>query len=339
MNDASRTLDPIFTVTPRAAESEARSGLEIWRRGERPVGPASRQAGVGVRGMLASLTIMALTIGTSADAWAHCDTLSGPVIAAARSALESGNVNLVLIWVQPGDEATIRGEFNRALAARAMGGPEQAAAEQGFFEALVRIHRAGEGAPYTGLKPAGTDVGPAVAAADKALAEGTVDPVRAALVNAVQSGIEKHYRAVADSRNYAPDDVAAGRAYVRAYVEYTHFAEGLYHKATAAAAHHEPAEEAHDAALHAREQAEEGHGAPQKAHACSQGAQGSGLPGHETAKAETDRASRSHGAGHLSWLVALGLGIGLLGESTWIVSQKRRGRSQGPSWKDERTTP
>jgi hypothetical protein len=45
-------------------------------------------------------------------------------------------------------------------------------ADMYFFETLVRIHRAGEGEPYTGIKPAGRDLGPAVPAADKAIVDG-----------------------------------------------------------------------------------------------------------------------------------------------------------------------
>lgn len=202
----------------------------------------------------AGLAAAALVLSGSRPARAHCDTMSGPVVTAARNALTSGNVNLALIWVQPGDEAVLREAFARARTDRAAGGAAAEAADQRFFETLVRIHRAGEGAPYTGIKPAGTDVGPAVAAADQSLASGSVEPVRSVLVNAVASGIDRHFRAVTDRKSYGPDDVAAGRAYVKAYVEYTHFAEGVYDKATAATAHPEHAAEGH-AAGH------EGHGA------------------------------------------------------------------------------
>lgn len=238
----------------------------------------------------------ALVLSGAGTAYAHCDTMSGPVVTAARKALESGNVNLVLIWVQPGDEAAIREEFARARADRAAGGTVQEAADRRFFEALVRIHRAGEGAPYTGLQPAGTDVGPAVAAADESLADGSVDAVRTVLTNAVQSGIERQFRAVTERGNYRPDDVAAGRAYVRAYVEYTHFAEGLYDRATAATAHPEHAAEAH----------------------------ASGHDEHGAAEGAGPHAGHASHAGHLPWILAVVLGVGLVVETGWIVRRRKR---------------
>ena len=85
------------------------------------------------KSLAASILALALSLGTAQVASAHCDTMSGPVITAARNALASGNVNLVLIWVQPGDEAGIREEFARALTARTGGGAAQEAAEMHFF--------------------------------------------------------------------------------------------------------------------------------------------------------------------------------------------------------------
>jgi hypothetical protein len=174
----------------------------------------------------------------SSPAHAHCDTMDGPVIAAARQALKTGNINLALVWVQPGDESAIREEFNRAREAHQAGGESQEAAERRFFEALVRIHRAGEGAPYTGIKPAGTAIDTGVRAADSALETGSVDQVRQLLTDEVQSGLERLFHSVMDLRSYDPNDVSAGRAYVKAYVDYTHFVEGI-HQAATASGHHE----------------------------------------------------------------------------------------------------
>jgi len=109
-------------------------------------------------------SVLAVALAWSASASAHCDTLDGPVVSAARKALDSGNVNLVLVWVQKDDDAELRDAFQRARNVRKAGGEAKELADLYFFETLVRVHRAGEGAAYTGLKPAGA-IEPPVAAA------------------------------------------------------------------------------------------------------------------------------------------------------------------------------
>ena len=118
-----------------------------------------------LRAILAVLAAAAFLAPQTAKA--HCDGLDGPVVKAAQKALAEGNVNLVLIWVQQNDEAEIKHAFEKTLAVRKLNAEAKELADLYFFETLVRIHRAGEGAPYTGLKPAGRDLGPAIPASDK----------------------------------------------------------------------------------------------------------------------------------------------------------------------------
>ena len=191
--------------------------------------------------------VAAIAIAWSPAASAHCDTLDGPVVSAARKALDAGDVNLVLIWVQQRDEAELRKAFQKTVAVRKSGAEARELADQYFFETLVRIHRAGEGAPYTGLKPAGKPE-PAVAAADKALESGTLEPARRLIAERSQKGLEKYFHEVTAKKKYKPGDVAAGRAYVGAYVQYVHYVERLHDAAEVPAASggaHQPSPHSH----------------------------------------------------------------------------------------------
>ncbi len=162
--------------------------------------------------------------------WAigHCDGMDGPVVTLARRALESGNVNLVLGWVRAEDEPEIRRAFEHATAVRQLGPQARELADRHFFETLVRVHRAAEGAPYTGLKPAGRDLGPAIPAADRALTDGSIDRVVALLTEAVRKGVHAHFRAARQRKDFDANDVKASRAYVEAYVPYVHYVERLW---------------------------------------------------------------------------------------------------------------
>jgi hypothetical protein len=163
-------------------------------------------------------------------AWAigHCDTLDGPVVTAARKALDTGNVRHALPWVREEDELEIRRAFENAMAVRGLNAPARALADRHFFETLVRVHRASEGEPYSGLKPAGTDLGPAVPAADQALEDGSPQSVIEQLTQAVRAGIERRFDEAMAHRHFAPDDVAAGRRAVETYVRYVHYVEQVW---------------------------------------------------------------------------------------------------------------
>ena len=175
-------------------------------------------------------------------AWAigHCDNLDGPVVTLARKALATNNVNHVLPWVRREDEHEICHAFDHAMAVRQLGPRARELADRHFFETLVRVHRASEGAPYTGLKPAGADLGPAVAAADEALETGMVKKLVIILTDTVRSGVHRHFQAAIERREFATDDVAAGREYVGTYESYVHYVERLWQAAAGGAHGHQP---------------------------------------------------------------------------------------------------
>lgn len=159
---------------------------------------------------------------------AHCDTMDGPVVKDAQRALADGNPTPVLKWIPERDEAEIRRAFKLTLSVRGASDEARYLADRYFFETLVRIHRASENEPFTGLKPAG-NVNPAIAAADRALADGKVDTLVDTIAAAVRDEISKRFTDAYEKRQVAEDSVEQGREFVGAYVRLTHFAEGIEH--------------------------------------------------------------------------------------------------------------
>jgi hypothetical protein len=192
----------------------------------------------------ALVSVIALAIAPLPRVAAHCDGLDGPVVPAARKALETGDVNLVLIWVQKSDEAEIKRAFDHAQKVRKLGAEARELADRYFFETLVRTHRAAEGAPFTGLKPAGRDLGPAIPGADTALHEANLDGVMKLLTDSLQRGVREHFERALVAKDFDKDDVDAGRKFVKAYVEYIHCVEALYRQATSPVHGHYQGEQA-----------------------------------------------------------------------------------------------
>lgn len=169
-----------------------------------------------------------LVMSGFADVRAHCDGLDGPVVKAAQEALESGNVNLILIWVQKNDEGEIRNIFNKTLTVRKLSPQARELADMYLFESLVRIHRAGEGEPYAGLKSAGRDLGPAIPATDKALDSGKIEPLLKLLTDTMRTEMRERFNQVLAKKKFNADDVEAGRAFIQAYVPFVTYVESIY---------------------------------------------------------------------------------------------------------------
>ncbi len=159
--------------------------------------------------------------------FAHCDTLDGPVVKTARAALEKGDVTPILKWVKKENEGEIKDLFKKTLIVRSKGKDAQELADMYFLETLVRLHRAGEGVPYTGLKPAGITE-PAVVEADKALESGSVDNLVKLVTEAASKGTHERFVQAKEAKKYADDSVEAGRKFVEAYVQFTHYVERLH---------------------------------------------------------------------------------------------------------------
>lgn len=172
------------------------------------------------------VVILTLTLALPGLSLAHCDTLDGPVVTEARAALDENDVTQVLKWVHAEDEAEIRDAFARAIGVRKLGPEAKSLADTYFFETLVRVHRAGEGAPYTGLKPVDV-IEPVILKADQALDSGSVDALADAIAEHTAEGIRTRFARAVETKKHAAESVQAGREYVEAYVSYVHYVEGL----------------------------------------------------------------------------------------------------------------
>ena len=197
-----------------------------------------------------TLLVGALAGFAVAPAAAHCDGEDGPVAAAALRALEARNVNLALPYAPATAEAEIARAFGQALAVRGLGVEARALADRHFTETVVRLHRVGEDAPYTGLKPAGTDYGPAIPAAERALETGQAGPLAELLVRELRHQIGErleraraHGAAPAAQRTVAK--VQAARERVSAEFAFIGYVEGI-HRALEGGLHGAAAEAHHD---------------------------------------------------------------------------------------------
>lgn len=195
--------------------------------------PKSRILLISIALLLSTLALA----GSTLVGRAHCDSTNGPVVTAATQALEARNVDLVLPYVKPEYEAEVRTAFEQALEVRTLSSAAQALADNYFFETVVRLHRAGEGAPYTGLT--NEEVPPAILAADEAMDTGSMEGVMELLNETLEHELEAKYEAVKDARQEAEKQgtVEANRKRVEAELAFETYVYELYLTAISAGEH------------------------------------------------------------------------------------------------------
>lgn len=184
-------------------------------------------------GILMLLVMLLLT----GSAFGHCDSEDGPIIPEIQTALDNGDVVPLLKWLPPEHEAEISDLFQRVTALRNISEDARELADQLFIETFIRLHRAGEGAPFTGIKTAGS-MPPIFSQLDKALDEDSIDKLANQVAETVRDGITTRFQEASDLRKQQNQSVAAGRKYVEAYITYMHFVEGLHNYISNASADH-----------------------------------------------------------------------------------------------------
>lgn len=168
------------------------------------------------------------TMIISQTAYGHCDTEDGPVVKAAKKALESGNVEIILPWVKKEDETKVKHVFEDAVKVRKLSPEAKTVADRYFIETVVRIHRVGEGESFEGVKPAGATIEPGILIADKAVESGNDEELIKTISNLVLQGISMRFKDLMKKQKNKNKDVQSGREFVESYVEFIHYVEKVY---------------------------------------------------------------------------------------------------------------
>ena len=101
-------------------------------------------------------------------------------------------------------------------------------ADRHFFETVVRVHRAGEGAPFTGLQPAGLSVGPVIPLAEQAVETGSADSLADFLIALVREELDRRLEEVTELARDKDRSVADGRRYVEAMLGFEVYSHHLF---------------------------------------------------------------------------------------------------------------
>ena len=80
----------------------------------------------------------------------YIESMDGPIVKAAETALDMENINYVLPFVSSKDSGELKYAFEKTLSVRELSGEAAELADFWFFETVVRLHRINNGNSYNG---------------------------------------------------------------------------------------------------------------------------------------------------------------------------------------------
>jgi hypothetical protein len=139
----------------------------------------------------------------------------GPMMKAARMALESGNARHILIWVPEGSENTLKNLLEKACCERYS---QKSKAADWYFETVQRLHRSGMQSNYSGIEDVIFGEIPVIRKADEAIETGNFEQLSGLVPVMDISELRQRFDTIREMRNYP--DLSAGRTFVSAYLEF-----------------------------------------------------------------------------------------------------------------------
>lgn len=148
------------------------------------------------------------------------DMTNGPVMGAAKMALDKGNVNYVLIWVPEESENKLKNLFEKTFCESRAGKDMEDIAINWYFETVKRLHRAGERRLYTCMNPDGSDERSVVPKVKRAIETGEADEIIGFIPKTKEHDFRHRLHHLIEKKNYDVNNVAAGREYVAEFIDF-----------------------------------------------------------------------------------------------------------------------
>jgi hypothetical protein len=139
---------------------------------------------------------------------------------AAQMALVTGNVNYVLIWVPEESENTLKNLLEKTCCERSARKNMQNRAIDWYFDTVSRFHSANKGVLYPCLKSGGLDESLIAVKVERAIETGNFEEIIGIIPDTHAADVRERFHHVMDKSNFDRNNIAAGRAYVSAFIDF-----------------------------------------------------------------------------------------------------------------------
>ena len=146
---------------------------------------------------------------------------NGPVRKAAEMALVTGDADYVLLWVLKESENTLKNLLEKTCCERNSQKYVQNNSPDWYFETVNRLFERSWKTDFSGRDSGGFDENPIVRMVQRAIESGEINELCRIVPQPERDDLMQRFIDLIHKRNYDLHNLAAGRAYVSAFLDFT----------------------------------------------------------------------------------------------------------------------
>lgn len=145
---------------------------------------------------------------------------NGPVMRAAKMALETGNVDYILIWVPEESANTLKNLLEKTCCERTTRRKARNHSVEWYMQTINRLHSEYFRPHDLNISTKTAEERRTILQVEKACETGNFDEIATVMQVTSDEEIRRRFNEVLDKSDYDVDNIAAGRAYVSAFTDF-----------------------------------------------------------------------------------------------------------------------
>jgi hypothetical protein len=151
----------------------------------------------------------------------------GPVISAAKRALETGNAHYILIWIPEESENTVKNLLEKAYCERYTQKNAYNHIVDWYFETINHLHSVHYGPYNLTISTKAPEEKTIIFLVERTCESGNFEEITTVIQDTPSGEMRQRFNDVMKKRNYGVENIAAGRVYVSAFTDFIAFVNNL----------------------------------------------------------------------------------------------------------------
>lgn len=148
---------------------------------------------------------------------------NGPVMSAAKKALETGKAHHILIWIPEASENTLKNLLEKACCERRIQTDGYDHIIDWYFATVRRFHSVGYGPRNLNISLKTLEEKTIISLVERACESGNFEEIAMVIPDIPAGELRQQFNDVMKKRNYDVENIAAGRVYVSEFTDFIAF--------------------------------------------------------------------------------------------------------------------